>query len=515
MPTLSINGQNVTVKPGTTILEAAGRLGISIPTLCYREGHPPNVSCMLCAVAVEGTSRLVAACATPAEDGMIIQTDTPDVHDNRRIVLELMLSHHTGDCEAPCTIACPAGLDIPRFLRCLQEGETAQAAIMATETLVLPRSLGRICPAPCEKVCRRGRHDAPVAIPALHLSATTLADIPDPALPDPPADTRPVAIVGAGPAGLAAGLRLRQLGYRVAIFDAKPLPGGGLRYGAGNDSLISEYLDADISVLVRYGLRLHPDQPLEDARGLTRLREQYAAVILACGTGRAPQDWGLAMNEHGIEVRRATGETSIPGVFAAGSAIREIRRLAVRAIAGGRRAAEGVDSRLRGTAPPRRVKPVNVRLGTLREGELERLLESAAPDNRLACFHQRHPGNADAVKAEAARCLHCDCRAARSCRLREFATEYGASTSRWSGKRPPFEHDLSHPDIVVEPGKCIACGICTQITEQAGETFGMAFLGRGIAVRIGPPGRETAASSLTHTARMCVEACPTGALSFR
>ena len=104
MPTLSINDQTVTVEAGTSILDAAKVLGIDIPTLCYLDGYAPNVSCMICAVAVDGRSRLVPSCAAPAEEGMVIHTDTEAVRDNRRMVLELLLSHHTGDCEAPCTV---------------------------------------------------------------------------------------------------------------------------------------------------------------------------------------------------------------------------------------------------------------------------------------------------------------------------------------------------------------------------------------------------------------------------
>jgi NADH dehydrogenase/NADH:ubiquinone oxidoreductase subunit G len=120
-----------------------------------------------------------------------------------------------------------------------------------------------------------------------------------------------------------------------------------------------------------------------------------------------------------------------------------------------------------------------------------------------------------ALGTEAARCLHCDCRARGRCQLRDLATAYGADARTWRDRRPTFEQDLSHHEVIYEPGKCIVCGLCVQVAAAHDEPYGQTFLGRGIAVRVGPPLRKSLAVALAHCAERCVEVCPTGALAFR
>jgi NADPH-dependent glutamate synthase beta subunit-like oxidoreductase len=111
---------------------------------------------MVCVVEDTARGRLLPACAAKAEAGMVIETDSETVHNARRAVLELLLSEHQGDCEAPCERACPAGLNIPLMLRCLMRGDQEAAQALARRALVLPATLGRVCTAPCEAGCRRG-----------------------------------------------------------------------------------------------------------------------------------------------------------------------------------------------------------------------------------------------------------------------------------------------------------------------------------------------------------------------
>ncbi|HTR45437.1 MAG TPA: molybdopterin-dependent oxidoreductase [Thermodesulfovibrionales bacterium] len=95
---LSINGKSVKVEPGTTILQAAKKNDIYIPNLCYDRRLRPYGGCRLCVVEVEGQKRLFAACSTPAENGMVVQTETPKLHKARKTVLEFLLIHHPLDC---------------------------------------------------------------------------------------------------------------------------------------------------------------------------------------------------------------------------------------------------------------------------------------------------------------------------------------------------------------------------------------------------------------------------------
>ena len=94
MVTLTIDGRDVSVEEGATILEAAGMLGIRIPTLCKVENFPPSASCFLCAVKIEGRTNLAPSCATPAADGMIVHTNSDEVRASRKTALELLLSDH-------------------------------------------------------------------------------------------------------------------------------------------------------------------------------------------------------------------------------------------------------------------------------------------------------------------------------------------------------------------------------------------------------------------------------------
>ena len=98
MINLTIDGIQVQVEDGTTILQAAQAAGIDIPTLCYMKELAPDGSCRMCLVEVEGARGLMTACAAPVTEGMVVRTNTPEVLESRKFILQMMLSNHTGDC---------------------------------------------------------------------------------------------------------------------------------------------------------------------------------------------------------------------------------------------------------------------------------------------------------------------------------------------------------------------------------------------------------------------------------
>ena len=108
-----------------------------------------------------------------------------------------------------------------------------------------------------------------------------------------------------------------------------------------------------------------------------------------------------------------------------------------------------------------------------------------------------------------------DCRKADNCQLRTWCETYKASRSRYTGPRKRFRQDIRHPDIVYEPGKCIACGTCIRIAGAAGEPLGLSFIGRGFDVEVGVPFERSIAEALKTAAAECARACPTGALAFK
>jgi NADH dehydrogenase/NADH:ubiquinone oxidoreductase subunit G len=96
VPRLTIDNQPIEVVPGSNLLAAARKLGIDIPALCYHPACTPNTACMACLVKLKDPDRIVPSCATLAEDGMRVESETPEIRTLRRTALELLLSDHDG-----------------------------------------------------------------------------------------------------------------------------------------------------------------------------------------------------------------------------------------------------------------------------------------------------------------------------------------------------------------------------------------------------------------------------------
>ncbi|MBU0638391.1 MAG: FAD-dependent oxidoreductase [Planctomycetes bacterium] len=301
MISVTIDGQQATVEPGTTVLAAARQIGIDIPTLCHVDGLEPVASCFLCAVQLTGRPNLSPACALPVSHGMVVTTDSPDIRAARKMALELLLSDHAGDCVAPCRARCPAGLDIPGFIYELATNRARRAAEIVTDQLVLPGALGRVCPRLCEQDCRRCEHDEGLAIAALHRHAADYDHTGnDPYLPDHlPASGKTVAIIGAGPAGLAAAYHLLRSGHACTLFDAHTQPGGMLRYGIPAYRLPRDALDVEVECVRRLGAQFRQNVRWGVDFTLADLRAQHDAVFVAIGAQLA-QDLGCEGAAHAL-----------------------------------------------------------------------------------------------------------------------------------------------------------------------------------------------------------------------
>jgi NADPH-dependent glutamate synthase beta subunit-like oxidoreductase/ferredoxin len=681
MITLTIDGRQVSVPPGTTVLDAASWLGIRIPTMCHVPGIEAAASCFLCAVQIEGRRTLSPSCAMPVAEGMVVATGTEDVRTARRMALELLLSDHAGECVAPCAAKCPAGLDIPGFVHALATqgiatGDTRQAMQVIGRHLALPGSLGRICPRLCEQACRRCDLDQGLAIGALHRYAADrdrAAAVPY-LPPRAPATGRSVAIVGAGPAGLAAAWYLLQNGHACTLFDTHPLPGGMLRYGIPAYRLPKDALDAEIAGLRALGAEFHMSARWGEDFTLAALRQVHDAVfvaigaqnaqglgcpgeghalpgvgfleqlaqgnppplgsdvivigggntavdcarsavrlgarnvrilyrrgrqempclmeeveaaeaegvhvdllvaplrlerqatnllltcrrmslgepdasgrrrpvpvegsdfVVACSTAIAAigqsveralaEREGLRITAWGIAAEARTLATNLPGVFAGGDAVLGAD-LAVRAVAAGRISAASIHQYLTGQAVTGEPAIAGIAMQPVDDAEraaifraIERAGRVRSPgipmERRLAGFDEVEEALPDADAArEARRCLTCGCRKADCCLVRSLATEYGVDMYRFAGQRRRFSQDLSHPEIVYEPGKCISCDACVRIAAAAGEELGLATIGRGFEVAVAVPFGKPLSEGLRHAAQRCAAACPTGALALR
>jgi ferredoxin len=514
MPTLTVDGRPVTVPDGATVLEAAAKLGIEIPTLCFREGWQPETSCLVCVVRINGRDRLLPSCATAATEGMVVESESEEVRAARRMALELLLGDHLGDCLGPCQTLCPARMDIPRMIRLIAAGQLAEAVGVVKERIPFPAVLGRICPELCERGCRRKGVDGPVAIRLLkrYVGDYDLA-CPAPYTPAcrPPTGKR-VAVIGAGPAGLSAAYYLLRNGHDCTVFDDRQSLGGMLRSGVPEARLPREVLDAEIAGVERLGLEVRLGTRVGRDVSLDTLRNDFDAVLVATGEEGA-QELGLPMASGRAQVDRRTHMAAEAGVFAAGSALSPSRH-AVRAVGSGRAAAEAISQYLAGLPVTGAERPFNVRLGEPSPEHLAVLAEGASPESRVTPQEDdRGSFVADEASREAERCLGCDCAGLDDCRLRLWAARYGANTQRHRGEPRLFERDATHPSLVYESGKCIACGLCVQIAAQAGDGLGLTHVGRGFTVRVGVPFDGTMAQALEAAALTCAEACPTGALT--
>lgn len=285
---LTINGQEITAPAGSTILEAAKANGIYIPTLCYDEAVEVYGACGLCVVEAEGVPKLLRSCSAKISEGMVINTESERVVKSRKIAMELLMSAHDGDCIAPCQLACPANTDCQGYVGLIANGEFDAALKLIKNKISLPASIGRVCPHPCEKACRRAKVEEPINIAQLKAFAADLDLKGDAYIPECAESTgKKVAIVGGGPAGLTAALYLRTLGHQVTVFDMMDKMGGMLRYGIPQYRLPKEVLDAEISVIEKTGVNLVNNVKFGRDITLEMLKSVNDAVILAPGAWKS------------------------------------------------------------------------------------------------------------------------------------------------------------------------------------------------------------------------------------
>ncbi|WP_211217221.1 FAD-dependent oxidoreductase [Psychromonas ossibalaenae] len=217
--------------------------------------------------------------------------------------------------DAPCINACPTAIDIPLFIRKINSGNLHGATKEVLSANILGGSCARVCPEEtlCEQACVRNTHEeAPVEIARLQRYAV---DNLDPLMPHPfvrsKETNKHIAIIGAGPAGLACAHQLAVNGHQVTIFEAAPKSGGLNEYGIAQYKLVDDYAQKEVNFLLKIGgINIQYDHALGKDISLLQLRETYDAVFIAIG-----------MN--------AVNKLNIPGETAAGveDAVAYIRTL--------------------------------------------------------------------------------------------------------------------------------------------------------------------------------------------
>jgi ferredoxin len=270
---------------------------------------------------------------------------------------------------------------------------------------------------------------------------------------------------------------LQRFGYQCTIFDKNPLPGGALRYSVPREKLPEVILDQEIERIGRAGVIFQMNSDM-DASRLKELEKEFVAVVYPLE--KAP-------------------------------------KMAIRASALGKDAAWRVRQKLTGQPITGEPRMFNSRFGRLQEPEAREYLKESVSGSRIEPAGGLKEGlTPEEVMAEAARCLHCECRKPETCLLRIYSHEYGADQKRFQGPvRKTITKQYQHDTIVYEPQKCIRCGICVRITAKHQEEYGLTFIGRGFDVVIGVPFNESIREGLTHTAEQAAIACPTGALAMK
>ncbi len=243
----------------------------------------------------------------------------------------------------PCKSACPIQTDVREYVQLIAERRYEEAFATIRKQNPLPRVCGRICTHPCEAACKRGQVDEPIAIAALKrfVSDGLWRDQYEAALPGKSTGHK-VAVVGSGPAGLAAAHDLALLGHRVTIFEALPVLGGMLRVGVPEYRLPKDVLDEEIQAIIELGIEVKTGIRIGEEIKLADLFEQgYKAVFMGIGA-------------HRDRKLHIAGEDKLEGVVSAVSFLRGVNQaekprvgVKVAVIGGGNTAIDSARSALR------------------------------------------------------------------------------------------------------------------------------------------------------------------------
>jgi NADH-quinone oxidoreductase subunit F len=203
---------------------------------------------------------------------------------------------------SPCVSACPAGVDVPAYLALVAQGRYAEGLAVHRESNPFPLICGRVCPAFCEKRCRRGQIDESIAIRYVKRFMSD-AEFSMPWTPPKHAPNNgiKIAVIGAGPCGLTAALRLAQSGYKVTVFERMPDPGGMMTYGIPAYRLPREALFGEIDHIRRAGVDIRCSVELGADFTIKSLQNDgYKAVVLALGAHRSRSLGVPGENKEGV-----------------------------------------------------------------------------------------------------------------------------------------------------------------------------------------------------------------------
>ncbi len=183
-----------------------------------------------------------------------------------------------------CTDACPAGVDVPRYIRAVRDGKYDQAVAILREKIPFPTVCADACFAPCEDVCAYKQFGDPIAIRAIKRAAVDKGGEGWKKCKKPSAKSgKKVAVVGAGPAGMTAAYYLSAKGHEVTLFDAFPKAGGMMRYGIPMYRVPEERLDKDVNVILEQGVTFRGETVVGKDVTMPNLKKEFDAVFVSSG----------------------------------------------------------------------------------------------------------------------------------------------------------------------------------------------------------------------------------------
>jgi NADH-quinone oxidoreductase subunit F len=192
---------------------------------------------------------------------------------------------------APCNSACPAGIDVPRYVRLVGQGNPAEALDVIRERIPFPSVCGIVCVHPCQAKCRRGQVDEPIAIRELKRYAVEHGDPTwKTRACNLPASGKRVAVIGAGPAGLTCAYYLTRLGHEVTVCESSPQPGGMMQQTIPDYRLAKDILQKDIAEILALGVELKTGVRIKSIEELQVMG--FQAIFVAVGS-HAPTPLGI------------------------------------------------------------------------------------------------------------------------------------------------------------------------------------------------------------------------------
>jgi len=227
-------------------------------------------------------------------------------------------------CKAACMDACPIHTNALGYVKLIAEGKFREAYQLNRDVNPLPSICGKVCFAPCEEACNRGEMDEPIAIRQLKMFVSDLVNIDELPIPQITKTGKKVAIIGAGPAGLAAANDLSLAGHEATIFEAKPEPGGMLRYAIPDYRLPKDVLQKEVNYIQRLGVEIKTGVEVGKDISLAEIRKNHDAVFIGVGA-----QGGMKLEIEGERLPGVTDGIRFLRDLAMGQKVRVGKRVAV------------------------------------------------------------------------------------------------------------------------------------------------------------------------------------------